>query len=131
MAVGLLPVVGEAGAAEGEHAAGQVGAIHAGQDEKSGVVGHQGEAAAALGGVPAHPLLTVLEVVGGGAPAQQGHPLAIHFGHVAQLFADHHVALEIVMVFHQLAEAFPLHSVFWIEQAELDAFEELLFGRGG
>jgi hypothetical protein len=51
VSVSLLPIIGKAVAAESEHAAGEVGAVRSGQDEVSGVVGDEREAAAALGDV--------------------------------------------------------------------------------
>ena len=131
MSVGSLPVVGQALAAEGEHAAGEVGAIRSGQDEVSGVVGNEREAAAALRDVPAEPLLAILEVVGRSAPAQQGNPPAVHFGDITDLFTHQGVALEVVMLFHQLAETLPLQGVAGHQQAELDVVEDLLLGQGG
>jgi len=104
MAAGLLPVIGQTPAAEGEHAAGEIGAIRSGQDEEAGVVGDKGEAAAVLGNVSSQPLLAVFEVVGRRTPAQEGDLAPIHFGHVAELLADEGVALEIVVFFHEFAE---------------------------
>ena len=85
--------------------------VRSGQDEVSGVVGDEREAAAALGDVPAEPLLAILEVVGGSAPAQQSDPPAIHLGDIPELLANQGVALEVVMLFHQLAETLTQQGV--------------------
>jgi hypothetical protein len=84
-----------------------------------------------LGDVPAEPFLAILEVVGRSAPAQQSDPSAIHFGHIPDLFTNQGVALEVVMLFHQLAETLPLQGVVGCKQAELDVVEDLLLGQGG
>jgi hypothetical protein len=117
-------------AAECEHAAGEVGAVRTGQDEVSGVVGDEREAAA-LGDVPAEPLLAILEVVGGSTPAQQGDPPAIHLGDLAQLLANQGVALEVVMLFHQLTETFTQQGVGGCKLVQLDLVEDVLLGQGG
>jgi|GEM_PF-5518310 len=131
MAVGLLPVIGQTLAAEGEHAAGEIGAIRSGQNEEAGVVGNKGEAAAALGNVPALPLLTVFEMVGRRAPAQQGDLAAIHFGHVAELLADEGVALEKVVFSHEFTENPAFCSIAKSERTDADMVENLLFGDDG
>jgi hypothetical protein len=104
VSVGLLPIIGKAVAAESEHAAGEVGAVRSGQDQLSGVVSDEREAAATLGDVPAEPSLAILEVVGRSAPTQQSDPPAIHLGDIAEVLANQSVALEVVRLFHQLAE---------------------------
>jgi hypothetical protein len=130
VSVGLLPVPGQPRAAERQHAAGQIGAIHPGQDEKAGVVGHQRKPATPLRDGPADPFLAILEVVGRRAPAQQGHPLAVHFGDIPQLLADQCVALEVVALGDEFGVALPARKVVGVERADLDVIKNVLFAQG-
>ena len=130
MAVGLLPIVGQSGAAQCEYAAGEIGAIRPREDEESGVVSDQREAATALGNIPSDPFFAILEVVRRRAPREQGQPLPIHLGDISELFADEDIALEIVMFLHQLAETLPLQGIVKRDQANLNRVEDLLLGEG-
>ena len=118
-------------AAEREHAAGQIGAIDARQDEETGVVGHQRKAAAALHDVPADPILTVPEVVGGGTPAQQRQPVPIDFGHITELLADERVALEIVMIFDERAVTVAFDGIVRRDQSNAHMLKDILFRHCG
>ena len=48
---------------------------------------------------------------GRSAPAQQSDPPAIHLGDIPELLANQGVALELVMLFHQLAETLTQQGV--------------------
>lgn len=93
------------------------------EEEEAGVVGDQGEAAFLLRGGPADPRFAGLEVEGGGAPGQQGEPLALVFGHVAELFADEGSASQVVLGDEQLVEALAFRGG---EEADADPIEQAL-----
>lgn len=91
------------------------------------MVGDEREAALLLRGAPADPRFARLQVVGGGAPGQQGDPLALVFGHRAHLLAHEVGAFQVVLCAQQLVEA---GSLLRFEQADLHAVEQALLVLG-
>jgi hypothetical protein len=66
------------------------------QQAEAGVVGQERQAALALGVGPADPVVAALEMIGGGAPAQQRDPLAAKGDDMAKRLADQAGALAMV-----------------------------------
>lgn len=102
------PIVAETAQALGENARGKVGeALAIGEDEESAIVGDEKEPASALAGRPPDALVATLQVEGGGAEGQKGHPLAVELGNVAEMLPYERGAMEVVAFLEELVEAFP------------------------
>ena len=100
-----LPVGAEPAQAQAEHAGAQIGITLAfGQDEEATVIDDEEPAAGALAGRPAQPVLPALEMEGGGAEGEQGDPLAVEFGDIAEGLAGQAGAGQIVLLFEGAVE---------------------------
>ena len=77
------------------------------QDQEAAVVDHQMQPPDPLVRSPADPLIPGFDVRGRPAEAQQGHPLAIELGHVAEGASARAAVVQVVVFFEQLVEAEP------------------------
>ena len=97
--------------AEGEHAGGEIGVARAfGQDQEAAVVDDEGEAAGALAVAPADRSFTGLQMEAGGAEGDEGEPLAVEFGDMAQRLAGEDGVVRIVLFPEQAIKFRPLCS---------------------
>jgi len=120
-----LPIGAEAAQGQAEHARGQVGITGAfGQDEEAAVVDDKEPAAGVLARRPPQPALAALEMEGGGAEGEQGDPLAVEFGDVAQRLAGEAGIGQVMLVCERLVKHGALVGA---EQAEGDARQNISF----
>jgi hypothetical protein len=99
------PVVAEAAQGRTEHPGGEVGiALAWGQDQEAAVLDNPTEAAGPRARGPAEPMFAALEMEGGGAEREQGDPLAVEFGDVAEGLAGQAGAGQIVLFFQGAVE---------------------------
>lgn len=125
----FLPVRAQAAQTQPEHARGQIGETLAlGQDEEAAVVDDHGQAPGALAGTPAEPRFPRLEMERGGAESNQGDPLAVKFGHIAQRLAGQHGLVQVMLL---LQQAIKLRLLGLVEQPDRDALQEIGFMANG
>jgi hypothetical protein len=90
-----------------------------GQDQEAAVVDNPTEAAGPLARTPTDPVLAALEMEGGGAEREQGDPLAVEFGDVAEGLAGQAGIGQIVLCFQGAVEG---RAFVVADEAEGDSF---------
>ena len=122
-------VGGQAAQTQPEDTRGQIGkALALGQDEEAAVVDDQAQTARALTRTPAKPRFARLEMKRCGAESDEGNPLTVELGHVAQRLAQQQGLMQIMFFLEQPVKLGPLVNE---EQADADAFEEIGFRTKG
>ena len=123
----FLPIAGETAQGQAEDFGGEVGmALAFYEQEEAAVVADESEAAGLLARTPSDPLLAAFELRGRAAECEQRHPLAVHFGDVAQVAPADARAFEVMAGFKQVVEPLALGS---LEQAQSDP-PEIISGNG-
>jgi hypothetical protein len=120
-------VAGEAAQGEAEDFRGEVGmalAFH--EQEEAAVVSDESEAAGLLARTPADPFFPAFEFGGRAAEGEQGDPLAVDFGDVAQVASADAGTFQVMTAFEQVVEALTLG---FLEQARMDSVE-IVVGNG-
>ena len=103
-----LPVPAELPQTQPRYPRGQVGmATPIRQDQKAAVVDHKMQPPDLLARSPADLPIPGFDVRGRPAEAQQGHPLVIDLGHVAEAASALAAVVQVVVFFEQLVEAGP------------------------
>lgn len=125
MAPARLPILGEAGRAQGQRPRSQIGQLlPVGEDAVTGVVGQEMASPLELIVVPADPLIAPGQVTGGGAPADQGQPLAFVLDDVAEVLAHEDGVAQVVLLGHQFV---PAGKLLLGDEADLEPIKDLLF----
>src|SRR5678815_2054843 len=83
------------------HAAGQIGIVRLGQNDKASIVGDESSPPSTLLRCPTDELIAAFKVAGTCAPTAQGQPLSAKARDVTQLLAHQLMGMEVVMLLHQ------------------------------
>ena len=95
----MLPIVAEALEIQAQEVRGQIGRLALGRKQgEPSVTGDEMTTGVALRIGPADPTISRAQMESGAGPAEQGDPLAVFFGDVAEGLADHPVLLEVMML---------------------------------
>jgi hypothetical protein len=125
VAVHALPIRGETAQIQRQHPRGQIGNLHAGQDQEPRIVGQQVQALVMQHPRPTDPVIACGALQCCRLPAEQGQPTAIGHGDITQRLAEQRTQAEVVMPIDQ---RIPARALLGLDRAHAHLTQQIRIG---